>query len=300
MTILETERLSICPMTESDIADMFLIYSNEQAMRYIPYAPHKTIEETEQHFSTRLAVQWAIRLKGESRVIGALNFIDSRIPGMGYIIHPDYWGQAITAEACRALLDYAFTHLDYDRIELWIDETNKASLRVAEKLGFAIKGRLPSLDRHTGENCSITIWGVLKSDWLAGADTDVPGETKFFSVEPVLMVHDIVTSTEYYRDKLGFNVDFLYGKPPTHAGVSRGEWTTNMVSIQLMQVSADYEIKPSANLHIRVDSSLDRLFEQYRDKGVTIIEEAEDKAWGFREFVIEDLNSHRLVFASQL
>lgn len=298
MTFIETERLTIRPMLEADIPDMFLIYSNEGAMRYIPYSPHKTLEETKQHFSTRLSVQWAIRLKGQDRVIGALNFINACIPGMGYIIHPDYWGQGITVEASRGLLDYAFMKLDYERIELWIDETNKGSLRVAEKLGFGIKGRIPSVDRHTGENCFVLIWGVLKSDWLSDTNNVVPRETRLFSVEPVLMVHDIEATIAYYKKKLGFTVDFHYGDPPTYAIVSRGEWTGNMVTIHLSQVSADYEIRRSANLHIRVDKSIDTLFEQYHARGVTIIEEPDDKAWGLREFIIADLNGHRLVFAS--
>jgi ribosomal-protein-alanine N-acetyltransferase len=59
---------------------------------------------------------------------------------MGYIIRRDFWGQGLTAEACRAALGYGFDVLGLDRVELWIDTTNYASQRVAQKLNFRVKG----------------------------------------------------------------------------------------------------------------------------------------------------------------
>ena len=283
MTILETERLTLRPMTLDDMDDMFLILGHEGAMHYIPYETHQSIEQTKQFYESRLSAhplsQWAILLKGQDRVIGAINFINARIFGMGYILHPDFWGKGITVEASRAMIDYAFANFEHDRIELWIDETNVASFSVARKLGFQVKGRLPSIDRHTGDYCFLLIYGMLKSDWLAEPEDDKTTETRFFSVDPVLKVFDAVASANYYRDKLGFTVDFLYGDPTYYAIVSRGEWTQNMVSIHFSQTS-DQKIEPSAHLHIRVDKGLDALFELYRDRGVSIVGEPDNKPWG--------------------
>ena len=50
---------------------------------------------------------------------------------------------------------------------------------------------------------------------------------------PILAVPDVQAAAEYYCDKLGFTVGFLYGDPPTHGGIHRGEWTSEGAHIQL-------------------------------------------------------------------
>ncbi len=43
----------------------------------------------------------------------------------------------------------------------------------------------------------------------------------FKSVVPILFVRDVTQSANYFRDKLGFAIDFLYGAPPFYGSVSR-------------------------------------------------------------------------------
>ena len=49
-----------------------------------------------------------------------------------------------------------------------------------------------------------------------------PGELTRFELhgmQPVLAVPDVEQTVEFYRDKLGFHVDFVEGDPPVHARV---------------------------------------------------------------------------------
>ena len=55
---------------------------------------------------------------------------------LGYLIDQDYRRQGYAFEACRAILDFAFSRLELDEVYAVIDEKNEASLRLAEKLGF--------------------------------------------------------------------------------------------------------------------------------------------------------------------
>ena len=125
-----------------------------------------------------------------------------------------------------------------------------------------------------------------------------PTSTKFYQVEPLLMVHDVQQAAEYYRDKLGFNIDFVYGEPADHAGVSRGEWSGKMATIQLTRVPAERPLDHAGYLYIMVDSRLDPLYQQYKANGVQIEREPTSYPWGMREFVIRDINNHRLIFAT--
>ena len=302
--ILETQRLTLRPLTLADIPALFEIYSDPRAMIFMPSPPHEIVDQTHNSFQWSMsrdgAVHWAICLKGDDTPIGVVNYLgETRIQGMGYILHPDYWGQGITTEACRVALDYGFATLGYDKVELWIDQNNIASLKVAQKLGFRLRGQLALKYQHETSHHISLVWGLRKSDWFNDAPIDDNSSVQFLAVEPVLHVHNVLQTAEYYRDKLGFNIDFLYGNPPTHGGVSRGEWSGSMVSIQLSQVPSNHEIVPSGHLHIRVGQPIDTLAEDYRIKGVEIISDPDNKPWGFREFTIKDLNGHILIFAAQ-
>ena len=43
------------------------------------------------------------------------------------------------------------------------------------------------------------------------------------SVVPILFVRDVPASAAFFRDRLGFTIDFLHGTPPFYGSVSRGK-----------------------------------------------------------------------------
>ena len=42
------------------------------------------------------------------------------------------------------------------------------------------------------------------------------------SAVPILFVRDVPASAAFFKEKLGFEIDFLYGAPPFYGSVSRG------------------------------------------------------------------------------
>lgn len=113
--------------------------------------------------------------------------------------------------------------------------------------------------------------------------------------EPILSVPDVQATAEYYRDMLGFAIEFLWGTPPTHAGVMRGEWTFPAARIQLGQGETP---NPAGTLFIFVGSEIGLLYDDYRAKGVEVISPLEHKPWGMREFTVRDLNGYHLRFGT--
>lgn len=68
------------------------------------------------------------------------------------------------------------------------------------------------------------------------------------------MVHDVAAAVSFFCDQLGFGVDFVYGDGPggpDHAGVSLGDWSGAMASLQLSRVPSEREI---ALLRLRPDT----------------------------------------------
>ena len=141
--VIETARLRLRRARMSDLADLFAVFSDPRAMRYWDTPPHEDIART---------AAWLPRLV-ESVPPVADDFVIERAgrvigkagcwrPGeIGFILHPDHWGQGLATEAVSAALPRVFASLGLDRLEADVDPRNAASLRLLAKLGFRETGR---------------------------------------------------------------------------------------------------------------------------------------------------------------
>ena len=120
-------------------------------------------------------------------------------------------------------------------------------------------------------------------------------------MQPVLAVRDMAKAVEYYRDVLGFHVDFVEGDPPVHARVCADpSYSAPTVHIRFEPLAAGAAPNPSVYLWLHVATGLDRLFEVYRGRGVKMIREPEDRPWRLRQFVIEDRDGYLISFSAEL
>lgn len=65
-----------------------------------------------------------------------------RLASLGYALVEAHWGQGYATEAATAMLGFAFEQLGLHRIEALVETDNTRSLRVLEKLGLRMEGRL--------------------------------------------------------------------------------------------------------------------------------------------------------------
>jgi len=82
----------------------------------------------------------------------------------GYWVTGAARGRGVATAAMRLLTRYAFDELAVQRIELWIEPVNVASLRVAERTGFAREGLLRSFMHVGGERRDMLMYSLLPSD----------------------------------------------------------------------------------------------------------------------------------------
>ena len=73
-----------------------------------------------------------------SRLIGSIGLSrhGGGAPDLGFMLHPEAWGQGLMTEAARALVDAAFAYSALPGITAWARVDNRASRRVLEKCGF--------------------------------------------------------------------------------------------------------------------------------------------------------------------
>ena len=112
---------------------------------------------------------------------------------------------------------------------------------------------------------------------------------EFGCPRPILYVHSLDASQRYYRDKLGFHIDWTDGDPPDFGAVSRGD--TQLFMCQKCQGHAGgwvWVFTPD----------IDRLHDELVRRGATIKAPPEDKPWGVREMQVADLDGNVLRLAS--
>ena len=125
-----------------------------------------------------------------------------------------------------------------------------------------------------------------------------------WGIAPYFLVDDVVSTANYYRDKLGFGYERFWGEPPAFCMVCR-----NGVTIMLSCVSTKGVARPNGqaapeaedawDAYVWVDDA-DALFAEFQSKGVTIARGLCDQHYGCRDFDVLDCNGYRLCFGMDL
>ena len=149
---IKTARLTLRRATPPDLEPFFAIFSNPRAMRYWS-SPPWDFEKTRAWLA-----DWIDAPAGDSddfvieyqgRVIGKAGCW--RLPEIGYILHPDAWGQGLAREALSAIIAHVFAAHAVAAITADVDPRNEASLRLLERLGFEETGRAAATYEVAGE-----------------------------------------------------------------------------------------------------------------------------------------------------
>jgi RimJ/RimL family protein N-acetyltransferase len=155
---IETARLRLRPFRESDLDDLSRLNANPQVARYLGTGKPLDRAETWRQIATFIGHQ-ALRgytiLAIEERATGA--FLGRSGPWfpegwpmleVGWAVDPARQREGIATEAGRASLDWCFAHLGAEAVCSLILPDNVASVRVAEKLGATIEGRVTMFGRE--------------------------------------------------------------------------------------------------------------------------------------------------------
>ncbi len=116
-----------------------------------------------------------------------------------------------------------------------------------------------------------------------------------------LFVTDIKESCDFFADKLGFTVAFVYGDPPFYGQVVRGEACLDLRSVWEPVFVGDIREREhllSASMSVASSTELDRLFEDFRAAGVAFHQPPRTEPWGARTFVVRDPDGNLLLFGS--
>ncbi len=75
------------------------------------------------------------------------------------------WGKGYGTEATRLIVGYAFETLNLNRVYLHVHEYNERAVRVYEKAGFRMEGRLRQEAFRDGRYWDTFVMAVLRAEW---------------------------------------------------------------------------------------------------------------------------------------
>lgn len=146
-TILETERCIVREITLDDLDDLFELYGADGIDAFTePLYPYEEEKEYQRAYIENMYRffgygMWLVFSKETGMLIGRAGLEHREIHEqteleLGYLIGKKYQGQGYASEVCEAILNYARENTYFEQINCVIEKENKASIRLAEKLGF--------------------------------------------------------------------------------------------------------------------------------------------------------------------
>ena len=145
-------------------------------------------------------------------------------------------------------------------------------------------------------------WQALKSG--AHAMTREAGKTTpqpiLNSTEAQLFVADIKASCDFYAEKLGFTVAFVYGNPPFYGQVTRDHARLNLRVVGEPVFAGDIREREhllSASLTVATADEIKLLFLDYQAAGVPFHQTLKKQPWGARTFIVRDPDGNLVLFA---
>jgi ribosomal-protein-alanine N-acetyltransferase len=170
MIIAETDRLLIRSLAADDAPELVRALGDPEVMRF-SLGGVCTLDDTCRHIERSMSSYeengfgaWAVVEKTTSGLIGFCGFAlqtveDIQETEIGYRLARQSWGQGFASEAASAVLAYGFGQLKLESVIAIVQPANLASIRVAEKIGFAYFKESRYHDRD------VRIYRKTRSEW---------------------------------------------------------------------------------------------------------------------------------------
>ncbi|WP_411894406.1 GNAT family N-acetyltransferase [Winogradskyella sp. A2] len=151
---IETERLILRPIQQSDDKDFFELDSNPKVHRFLGNNPVKSIQESQKQIanvlqqyedfglgrlvviskSTNEFIGWS-GLKFERQVRKEFDYYD-----LGYRLKEQFWGKGYATEAATASLNFGFNKLKLKEINACAETGHTVSNHILKKIGMVLDG----------------------------------------------------------------------------------------------------------------------------------------------------------------
>jgi ribosomal-protein-alanine N-acetyltransferase len=175
--VLETPRLLLRRLKESDDQPMFEYTSNPYVTKYLSWYAHTEIIQSQRYIESVIAeydspysYTWAIEIKEFQKFIGIVRIFDvsygNKRGEISYILNPVFQGKGLIVEAIAAVIDFCFTKIELNRIQAKCTPDNYSSERVMQKLGMKYEGTLKEFWINKGILTDAKIYALTAHNYM--------------------------------------------------------------------------------------------------------------------------------------
>lgn len=172
--LFETPRLVCRQLTPADEDELYAVYSDADAMRYVDDGQPITREDTRRwigitirNYLKRGYGMSVLRLKDAAApVVGFMGLVhpsDQIEPELKYALKRTYWGQGLATEAADGMLRYGLSYKGLRYVIATTDPANAPSHRVLEKVGMRRGDILKDPD---GARTLVFEWRPRQLGWI--------------------------------------------------------------------------------------------------------------------------------------
>lgn len=173
---IDTPRLRLRPLVDSDARALFKIMSDVEVMRYWHTMPwtaldqaHEAINRASKGIKLGNYLSLGLERKSDRALIGTCMYFNvdkhCRRAELGYGLASSVWGKGFMREALHAFLHLGFKEFNFNRIEAEIDARNVSSAKSLEYAGFNQDGFLKQRWIVHGELSDSLLYGLLAEQW---------------------------------------------------------------------------------------------------------------------------------------
>lgn len=171
---IKTERLFLRRFRIEDAQAMYDNWaSDDEVTRYLIWPTHSSVEVTRmvlENWVNSYAKEdfylWGIELGGQP--IGSISVVEMdetvKKAQIGYCIGTHWWHMGIISEALKAVMDYLFDEVGFNRLEACHDPRNPNSGKVMLKCGMSYEGTLRQAGRNNQGICDACFYAMLRCD----------------------------------------------------------------------------------------------------------------------------------------
>lgn len=150
--IAETARLKIREITVADVPQLYELYRDASITQYMEplfAEPEQEMIYTKEYIKNIYGFygygMWVLEEKEQGQIIGRAGLeYKEGFEGLelGFMLGVAYQHKGYAYEACREILSYGITELGQHVYCSFVNENNKASIQLCERLGFVPQGRV--------------------------------------------------------------------------------------------------------------------------------------------------------------
>ena len=145
-------------------------------------------------------------------------------------------------------------------------------------------------------------WQALREGLQAMSDSSTQTTTRpvITAVAAELFVSDIQKSCDFFTEKLGFTVVYVYGEPPFYGQVKRDAARLNLKHMDRPVIDPalrEREQLLSADMGVDTADAIKQLYLEFQQAGVEFQQTLMRQPWGAKNFVVRDPDGNLLLFA---